>query len=110
MYTETRMTRGSLVAPRRAALPVRGPSFARRAARVEEVDLMSIEAIEKILERGARDPEFASQIRKDPKVLDEYELTPDERTAILSRDNDQIEALGMNERVTKSLFRGKTWD
>ena len=37
-------------------------------------------------------------------------LGEDERTAILSRDNDQIEALGMNERVTKSLFRGKTWD
>jgi len=71
---------------------------------------MSTEAIEKILERGARDPQFAAAIRNDPSVLDEYDLTADERTAILSRDNDQIEALGMNERVTKSLFRGKSWD
>jgi hypothetical protein len=70
---------------------------------------MSIEAIEQILERGARDPEFATAIRTDPKVLDQFDLTPDERAAILSRDESQIEALGMNDRVTKSLFRGKTW-
>ena len=70
---------------------------------------MSIAAIEQILERGAREPEFAAAIQKDPKVLDQYDLTPDERSAILSKDENKIEALGMNERVTKSLFRGKTW-
>ena len=71
---------------------------------------MSIAAIEQILERGARDPEFATAIRKDPTLLNQFDLTADERSAILSRDEGKIEALGMNERVTKSLFRGKTWD
>ena len=71
---------------------------------------MSSEAIEQILERGAKDPSFATAIRQDPSLLEQFDLTADERAAILSRDVDQIEALGMNERVTKSLFRGKTWD
>jgi hypothetical protein len=70
---------------------------------------MSIAAIEQILERGARDPSFATEIRNNPSLLDEFDLTPEERAAILSRDSDKIDALGMNERVTKSLFRGKTW-
>ena len=71
---------------------------------------MSMEGLEKILERGAREPDFATKIRKDPSLLDQYELTADERAALLSRDLDKIESLGMDERVTKSLFRGKTWD
>ena len=71
---------------------------------------MSMEGMEKILERGAREPDFATKIRKDPSLLDQYELTADERAALLSRDLDKIESLGMDERVTKSLFRGKTWD
>ena len=70
---------------------------------------MSIEAIEQILERGARDPNFATELRNDPSILDQYDLTAEERAAILSRDEGQIESLGMDERVTKSLFRGKTW-
>ena len=71
---------------------------------------MSMEGLEQILERGAREPDFATKIRNDPSLLDQYELTADERAALLSRDLDKIESLGMDERVTKSLFRGKTWD
>ena len=71
---------------------------------------MSLQAIEQILERGAREPQFADAIKTDPSVLDQYELTDEERKAILSRDLDTLESLGMEERVTKSLFRGKTWD
>jgi hypothetical protein len=81
----------------------------RQSGEFEEGDPMSLQAIEQILERGAREPQFADAIKKDPKVLDQYDLTADERSAILSRDMDKLESLGMEERVTKSLFRGKSW-
>jgi hypothetical protein len=42
-------------------------------------------------------------------VLEQYDLTAEERTAILSGDRAQLEKLGMDEHVTTSLFRGKTW-
>jgi hypothetical protein len=70
---------------------------------------MSLKGIEQVLERGAREPEFAAEIRRDPKVLEQYDLTAEEREAILSRDPVKLEKLGMNDRLTKRLFRGKTW-
>ena len=70
---------------------------------------MSLKGIEAVLERGAREPDFAAKIRRDPKVLDQYDLTTEERAAILSRDPVQLEKLGMSDRFTKRLFRGKTW-
>jgi hypothetical protein len=70
---------------------------------------MSLEAIEQIMERGAREPEFARQIRDDPSVLDQYDITAEEREALLSRDPDRLEALGLEGRVTRSLLRGKNW-
>jgi hypothetical protein len=70
---------------------------------------MSLKGIEQVLERGARDPEFAKEIRRDPKVLDQYDLSADERTAILSRDPLKLEKLGLSDKLTKRLFRGKTW-
>ena len=70
---------------------------------------MSLRGIEQILERGARDPQFAAEIRRDPKVLDQYELSTEEREAILSRDPVKLEKLGLPDKVSKRLFRGKTW-
>jgi len=70
---------------------------------------MSLKGIEQILERGAREPKFAAEIKRNPKVLDEYDLTAEERAAILSGDRARLEKLGMDEQVTTSLFRGKTW-
>jgi len=70
---------------------------------------MSLEGIEQILERGAREPYFANRIKSDPSVLDEYDLTADERSALLSGDIDTLDSLGLEDRVTKSLLRGKTW-
>jgi hypothetical protein len=70
---------------------------------------MSLQGIEQVLERGAREPDFSSKIKADPSVLDEYDLTEDERTALLTGNQEQLEALGMEDRVTKTLFRGKTW-
>jgi len=70
---------------------------------------MSLQGIEQVLERGAREPDFSSKIKADPRLLDAYDLTELERGALLSGDQDQLEALGMEDRVTKTLFRGKTW-
>jgi len=70
---------------------------------------MSLKGIEQVLERGARDPEFAAEIRRDPKVLDQYDLSAEERGAILSRDPVKLEKLGLADKLTKRLFRGKTW-
>jgi len=70
---------------------------------------MSLKGIEQVLERGARDPKFAAEIRKDPKVLEQFDLSVDERAAILSRDPVKLEKLGLADKMTKRLFRGKTW-
>jgi hypothetical protein len=70
---------------------------------------MSMQGLEQILERGAREPDFADKIKKDPSLLDQYDLTEQERAALLSGERDKLEALGLEERVTNSLFRGKTW-
>jgi hypothetical protein len=70
---------------------------------------MSLEGIEQILERGAREPLFADEIKQDPSILDQYDLTDEEKTALLSKDLDVLESLGLEDRVTKSLFRGKNW-
>ena len=76
---------------------------------VQKEDLMSLKGIEEILERGAREPYFANQIKQDPSLLDQYDLTDDERQALLVGDVDAIDALSLEDRVTKSLLRGKTW-
>jgi hypothetical protein len=76
---------------------------------VQEEDPMSLKGLEEILERGAREPDFADKIKKDPKLLDQYDLTDQERKALLSGERDALEALGLEERMTNSLFRGKTW-
>jgi hypothetical protein len=70
---------------------------------------MSLKGLEEILERGAREPGFSATIKSNPAVLDQYDLTAEERQAILSGDETRLESLGMEERVTKSLFRGKDW-
>jgi hypothetical protein len=70
---------------------------------------MSLKGIEELLERGAREPKFAAEIRRDPKVLDKFDLTAEERAAILSGDLARLEKLGLDDKVTQKLFRGKTW-
>jgi hypothetical protein len=63
---------------------------------------MSREALIQVVERMTVDSAFRSQLEGDPtSALTGYELTGDERAALLSRDSAKLQALGLDARITK---------
>ena len=63
---------------------------------------MSQDAMAKIIERASTDESFRTQLRSNPEgALAGYELTPEERAAVLSDDSGQMRSLGVDSRVTK---------
>jgi hypothetical protein len=63
---------------------------------------MSQDAMAKIIERASTDESFRTQLRSNPEgALSGYELTPEERAAVLSGDSGQMRSLGVDSRVTK---------
>jgi hypothetical protein len=60
------------------------------------------EALNKLIERASADAAFRSRLESDPaSALAGYDLTPEERSAVLSGDSGRLEALGLDARVTK---------
>jgi hypothetical protein len=60
------------------------------------------EGLTKVIERASTDATFRSKLQSDPTgALAGYDLTPDERAAVLSGDRGRIEALGVDARVSK---------
>jgi hypothetical protein len=60
------------------------------------------DALTKLLERASTDTSFRSQLESDPaSALAGYDLTPEERSAVLSGDSGRLESLGLDARVTK---------
>ena len=60
------------------------------------------EALNQVIERASSDAAFRAKLQSDPTgALAGYDLTPDERAAVLSGDPGRIEALGLDARVTK---------
>jgi hypothetical protein len=60
------------------------------------------EALNQVIERASTDAEFRAKLQSDPSgALAGYDLTPDERAAVLSGDAGRIEALGLDARVSK---------
>jgi hypothetical protein len=63
---------------------------------------MSKEAIEQVIERVLREPAFLGQIRESPaRALLGYDLTPEERTLLLSGDAQGLQSLGLDSRISK---------
>ncbi len=68
---------------------------------------MPSEAFQQLIERAVTDEAFASRLQSDrDAALADYELTEDERQALLSGDPEKLSALGLDERITKTY---KIW-
>jgi hypothetical protein len=66
---------------------------------------MSKAAVESVLQKAMSDEGFRESLKQDPdSVLEAYDLTPEERSAITSGSAAQLKAMGVDERITKSTF------
>ena len=64
---------------------------------------MSQEALAQLIERASTDATFRSQLQSHPEsVLKRYDLTGDERAALLSGDSSTLQSLGVDARLTKT--------
>ena len=63
---------------------------------------MSQQAIAQVVERASADAQFRAQLERDPdNALAGYDLSPEEREALLSGDNKQLHELGLDQRMSK---------
>jgi hypothetical protein len=69
---------------------------------------MSRAGVEQVLTRAAQDEAFKDQVSNDPSVLDQYELTDDEKAALVNKDHAGLEALGVDQRQTSWMARKDT--
>ena len=68
---------------------------------------MSQQSLAMVVERVSTDAEFRALLARSPdSALAGYDLTPQERTALLSGDIGQIKALGVDVRVSKAKRTG----
>ena len=68
---------------------------------------MSKQAVMEIMERVRTDPEFRKQAERDPeRMLANYDLTEEERQALLGKDPAKLEAMGVKveTRLSKGVF------
>ena len=62
---------------------------------------MSQDVLSKVIERASTDAAFRTQLKSSPEsALASYDLTPDERAAVLSTDSASS-TLGVDARVSK---------
>ena len=63
---------------------------------------MSRESLTQVVERASTDPAFRAELHMDPQsALAGYDLSAEERAALVSGDTSRVEALGVDARVTK---------
>ena len=63
---------------------------------------MSQQAMARVIERASTDAAFRSQLKSNPEnALAGYDLTGDERAAVLRGDSGTMNALGIDARVSK---------
>ena len=56
-----------------------------------------------MVERASTDVNFRSQLQSHPEsALKGYDLTGDERAALLSGDSSTLQSLGVDARITKT--------
>ncbi len=66
---------------------------------------MSQEALAKLVERASIDTTFRSQLQSHPESAPKgYDLTGDERAALLSGDSSTLQSLGVDARITKQGY------
>ena len=63
---------------------------------------MSVDVMAKVIERASTDEAFRAQLRVNPEsALAGYDLTAEERAAVLTGDSGQVSHLGVDARVSK---------
>ncbi|HLI25727.1 MAG TPA: Os1348 family NHLP clan protein [Chloroflexota bacterium] len=63
---------------------------------------MSQQSLARVIERWSTDEAFRAAVQRDPDTaLVGYDLTAEERAALIAGDADRLEALGVEARVTK---------
>ena len=68
---------------------------------------MSTEGVAAFLEKALNDESFQAQLRKDPdNALGEFDLTDNEIEAIKSGGEEELQSLGVDERLSKLSFFG----
>jgi hypothetical protein len=66
---------------------------------------MASAAFEQVIERLATDDAFAAQLQSDKETaLTGYDLTAEEKAALIDGDAAQLQAMGVDERVSKRRF------
>ena len=65
---------------------------------------MSSTAVAAFLERALTDEAFRAELRVDPhEVMTQFDLTYEERAAILSGSAEDVRDLGLDERLSKFM-------
>jgi hypothetical protein len=63
---------------------------------------MSREALAQVVERASTDAAFRAQLQSNPEsAVTGYDLTPEERAALRSRDTEALRTLGVDARISK---------
>jgi len=63
---------------------------------------MSMEGVSAFVERALNDERFQAELKTDPnKALGQFDLSPDEIAAIKSGSEEELQALGLDARLTK---------
>lgn len=63
---------------------------------------MSVEAVEKLLKEVRKDVGLAAMLGADPRHLDEYDLEPEERKALLDRDPEALKEQGVDPELAEN--------
>ncbi|MDQ4131202.1 MAG: hypothetical protein M3133_09495 [Actinomycetota bacterium] len=64
---------------------------------------MSLDALRQVLSLAIDDPAFAAQLANDPSLLTGYDLSPEERRALLAGDTARLRELGLEEHLLAGL-------
>ncbi len=65
---------------------------------------MSKQAVEQVLMRALGDGEFRDHLQSGPEAaLKRYDLTDEERTAIINADQEALLAFGVDKRLVQML-------
>lgn len=66
---------------------------------------MSLESLTRAIERASTEASFREHLKSDPAAaLKGYDLTADERAALLAGDAAHLESLGVDARITKQAI------
>jgi hypothetical protein len=64
---------------------------------------LSVAEVERVLRTASESGGFAAQLGSDPAILTGYELTRDERRALVGRDVEALRAMGIADELLESV-------